>query len=141
MSLFFASSAIILPYNWPIRSFGFRAKTQPAVQFLSTASRKPVRGFGSAVVGPDTTLPGVENSPAVVPCGCYSLPSRSIVQRQAMKMPSPAFSRTPAPTPDDPAGRGRPVVRLPKRVALLGFHLESNAFAPVSDAAAFHSLC
>ena len=57
MSLFFASSAIILPYNWPIRSFGFRAKTQPAIPFLSTASRKPVRGFGSAAVGPVTTLP------------------------------------------------------------------------------------
>ncbi len=58
-----------------------------------------------------------------------------------MKTPSPAFSRAPSPTPDDPAGQGRPVVRSPKRIALLGFHLESNAFAPVSDAAAFHSLC
>ncbi len=29
----------------------------------------------------------------------------------------------------------------PKRIALLGFHLESNAFAPVSTAAAFRALC
>ncbi len=52
-----------------------------------------------------------------------------------MKTPNPVVSRSPAPTPDDPAARERPVVRLPKRIALLGFHLESNAFAPVSDAA------
>lgn len=30
---------------------------------------------------------------------------------------------------------------LPRRIALLGFHLESNAFAPVSGADAFRSLC
>ncbi len=58
-----------------------------------------------------------------------------------MKTSNPASGRSTAPALDDPAGQGRPAVRSPKRIALLGFHLESNGFAPVSDAAAFHSLC